>query len=194
MELATEKAAQSVAGNAGAGQAFLTAMRQGVKQQVVEGIIAGVVESDAVKAVLAPFLTTVQNATETIVMHPDQASSAVATIDAAWQQVLPALTNVVKFIEAIAPRITGLEFAEGGIVPGFPGTPAIITAHAGELVLNPRQQQAYAHARHESTVVNVNINGATLLSNSDLHEFADRVGEATLRQLKMNGPISHSRH
>lgn len=77
-------------------------------------------------------------------------------------------------------------FQHGGIVPGAEGSPALVVAHAGELILNREQQEQLLNAGNGITVVQ-NINGRLDEQvRRSLFRNARTVGDIAQRQLSEN--------
>ena len=194
MALGSEEAAQRLEGTAGGADRFARAVKQKIKEQVVLGFIEGVLASQAVQQAMQPFLLELNKVVAGIVADPSQADALIGGLAGAMTTFMAALQPVVAAIELIAPTLSQLQFADGGIVPGPLGMPRIVTAHAGEVILNRAQQaNVVAHGADGGIQVYVNVSGNTLMNSADIDRLALRTGEAMMDQLKRQQPIVHRR-
>ena len=72
-----------------------------------------------------------------------------------------------------------LGFQQGGIVPGSPGSAQLVLAHAGELILNPRQQAALLAGLSGGVLVNI-VNTESDRVGVDVEERNDADGQRVI--------------
>ena len=204
MQLGTERAAQSMAGGAGTGARFLAELKSNVRQQVYEGIVTALIESEAMTQILKPIFQKVGAIDEATLSDPEKMDAYLASVTGAWAAAGPAIDQLMTVIQGIAPLLSGLQTLDtGGIVNAPPGMAKLIQAHGGEMVLNPQQQASMLSMLGQTRGLG-GMGGAVgggiqvvvqigSVIGSDLRNAAHQMTNALVDELKMQFALPHYR-